>query len=147
MATIRITKVFRFEMAHALWNYEGKCKNIHGHSYVLDVTLSGIPKNEAGHPDDGMIMDFGKLKKLIKRAVIDHVDHAFLINTQDTCLDQLINSQTLPFDNIKKVPFQPTSENLIHYFAEMIRELLPEDVSLFSLKLQETDTSYVEWFA
>lgn len=147
MATIRITKVFRFEMAHALWNYEGKCKNIHGHSYVLDVTLSGIPKNEAGHPDDGMIMDFGKLKKLIKRAVIDHVDHAFLINAQDTCLDQLINSQTLPFDNIKKVPFQPTSENLIHYFAEMIRELLPEDVSLYSLKLQETDTSYVEWFA
>ncbi len=145
MSHIRITKIFRFEMAHALWNYEGKCKNIHGHSYVLYVTLSGTPVNEKGHPEDGMLMDFGKLKKLIQKQVVDEFDHTFVINENSPQADNLINSN-LPFENIKKLPFQPTSENLIMHFAEKIKSTLPENLNLHSLKLSETDTSYVEWF-
>ena len=146
MPQIRITKIFRFEMAHALWNYQGKCKNIHGHSYVLFVTLSGNPINEKGHPEDGMLMDFGKLKKLIKHSVIDEFDHAFVVNKNSPHACDIPNNALL-FENIKKVEFQPTSENLIHHFAQKIQSILPAGVGLFSLKLSETDTSYVEWFA
>jgi 6-pyruvoyltetrahydropterin/6-carboxytetrahydropterin synthase len=140
---IRITKIFRFEMAHALWKYEGKCKNIHGHSYVLYVTLEGQPLNEKAHPEDGMIMDFGKLKKLIKNQVIDEFDHAFVINENSP---QLEGANVLPFENVKSVSFQPTSENLICHFAKKIMHVLPSGIQLYSLKLSETDTSYVEWY-
>jgi len=146
MPQIRITKIFRFEMAHALWNYEGKCKNIHGHSYILHVTLSGKPVNDMGNPEDGMLMDFGKLKKLIKQSVTDEFDHAFVVNENSPHACNMPNT-TLPFENIKKVKFQPTSENLIAHFAQKIQLILPEGTKLYSLKLSETDTSYVEWFA
>jgi 6-pyruvoyltetrahydropterin/6-carboxytetrahydropterin synthase len=146
MPQIRITKIFRFEMAHALWNYEGKCKNIHGHSYILYVTLSGNPVNDIGHPEDGMLMDFGKLKKLIKHSVTDEFDHAFVVNENSPQACDMSNT-ALPFENIKKVKFQPTSENLIAHFAQKIQLILPQGTKLHSLKLSETDTSYVEWFA
>lgn len=146
MSSLKITKIFSFEMAHALWNYHGKCRNIHGHSYKLYVTLSGKPLNKSGDPEDGMLMDFGKLKKIIKQNLIDQFDHAFVINENSPQAKEL-NDMQIPFENIKKVHFQPTSENLIIHFAERIVQLLPEGVQLFSLKLSETDTSYVEWFA
>lgn len=146
MGTIRITKIFRFEMAHALWNYHGKCKNIHGHSYELYVTLSGKPVDEKGHPEDGMVMDFGKLQQLIKTTIIDEFDHAFVLNENSPQALELQNMK-IPFENIKKLPFQPTSENLIEYFAENIIKILPTGLNLCNLKLSETDSSYVEWSA
>lgn len=146
MSSIRITKIFSFEMAHALWNYTGKCRNIHGHSYKLYVTLSGKPLIKSGDPEDGMLMDFGKLKKMIKQHLIDHFDHAFVINEHSPQAIEL-HDMHIPFENVKKVPFQPTSENLIIHFAQQIAQILPEGIHLFSLKLSETDTSYVEWFA
>jgi 6-pyruvoyltetrahydropterin/6-carboxytetrahydropterin synthase len=146
MPTIRITKIFNFEMAHALWNYHGKCKNIHGHSYILYVTITGNPVIEKGNPEDGMIMDFGALKKLIKTYLIDEFDHTFVINENSPQASEL-HAMNIPFENIKMLAFQPTSENLIVYFAETIRQLLPDHLSLHSLKLSETDTSFVEWVA
>jgi 6-pyruvoyltetrahydropterin/6-carboxytetrahydropterin synthase len=146
MKTVRITKIFRFEMAHALWNYNGKCRNIHGHSYELFVTVQGIPKQTKGDPEDGMLMDFGHLKKLIQNNVIDLFDHAFVISEHSPQAKDFSNMQ-IPFENVMIVPFQPTSENLILHFAEIITSLLPHHVSLCYLKLRETDSSYVEWFA
>ncbi len=143
---IRITKIFSFEMAHALWNYQGKCKNIHGHSYKLHVTLSGKPLNKPGDPEDGMLMDFGKLKKLIKYNLIDQFDHAFVIN-ENSPLSEKIREMMIPFENVKRVPYQPTSENLVIDFAKIIRGILPEHVNLYSLKLSETETSSTEWYS
>lgn len=145
MSAVRITKIFSFEMAHALWNYDGKCKNIHGHSYSLHVTISGNPINEQGNPEDGMLMDFGRLKKLIKNNIIDEFDHALVINENSPQAEEL-QAMKIPFENIKIVPFQPTSENLIMHFADIISHTLPNNVQLCSLKLSETETSYVEWF-
>ena len=65
MPKIRITKRFHFEMAHTLFEYDGLCRNIHGHSYYLEVTVTGEPRNEPGHPKDGMVIDFGELKNLV----------------------------------------------------------------------------------
>jgi len=63
---IRVTKEFSFEMAHVLWNYDGPCKNVHGHSYRLFVTLSGFPVDNQENPKNGMVIDFGDLKVLLK---------------------------------------------------------------------------------
>ena len=63
---IRVTKEFSFEMAHALWNYDGPCRNVHGHSYRLFVTLYGKPLEEQDNPKNGMVIDFSDLKRIVK---------------------------------------------------------------------------------
>ena len=70
MEKIRITKEFKFEMAHALHGYDGLCKNIHGHSYKLWVTIRGEIRNEKGHQKDGMVMDFDVIKQIVKPEII-----------------------------------------------------------------------------
>ena len=64
MAKIRITKKFTFEAAHALYGYDGKCKNIHGHSYKLFVTIIGNPIKDSNNVKFGMIIDFSYEKSL-----------------------------------------------------------------------------------
>ena len=137
--------MFTFEMAHALWNYDGKCKNIHGHSYKLFVTLSGTPKNATNDPEDGMILDFGKFKKIINSSIIEKFDHALVVNANSPH-SKLYSAENLPFDKLLKLPFQPTTENLLQYFADAIQKVLPDEVKLYRLKLQESDTSYGEWY-
>ena len=60
--TVKVTKIFTFEMAHALLDYDGACRNVHGHSYKLYVTIFGEPIQSPGHPKDGMVMDFKDLE-------------------------------------------------------------------------------------
>ena len=76
MNSIRITKHFDFESAHALYGYDGKCKNIHGHSYHIYVTVIGTPIEDDKHPKNGMVMDFGDLKVIVKREIVSKFDHA-----------------------------------------------------------------------
>ena len=83
---IRITKAFKFEMAHALHGYDGLCKNIHGHSYRLWVTISGEIKNEKGHKKNGMVLDFDFIKKIIKQAIIEKYDHSLVLNANSHML-------------------------------------------------------------
>lgn len=144
MSTIRITKEFKFEMAHALMNYDGPCRNIHGHSYYLYVTLTGEPVQTTGSPDCGMVLDFGKLKKIVRETIVDELDHALLLN------DQTPEEEVRALKNFNKVvlvPFQPTCENLLIDFAARLKPLLPAHINLFSLKLCETVTSFAEWYA
>lgn len=145
MKTIRITKEFRFEAAHALKGYDGPCRHVHGHSYLLSVTLTGTPIVEKDHPKLGMVMDFGDLKRLIKKHVVDRLDHALLLH--DAVDTAEFSDDSGIFGNILLLPYQPTSENLLLDFAEKIRAILPPDVALFSMRLRETTTSYAEWFA
>ena len=145
MTTIRITKEFRFEAAHALCDYDGPCKSIHGHSYELSVTVKGIPIKDPGSPKKGMIMDFGDLKKIVKRNIIDRFDHALILFDQESV--STLQEFGEAFSNIVFVDYQPTSENLLQDIAQNIKRLLPDGVTLFSLKLRETANSYAEWFA
>ncbi len=73
MAKIRLTKKFHFEMAHALKGYDGLCAHFHGHSYYLTITIIGEPICQNEHPKNGMIMDFGDLKKMVHEEIIDHL--------------------------------------------------------------------------
>ena len=145
MSKIRITKEFRFEAAHALHGYDGPCKSIHGHSYELSVTVSGTPVGDKESPKAGMVMDFGDLKKIIKKNIIDNVDHALILNKNYPVED--IKKISEVFCNTVWVDYQPTSENLLADFSRKIIPLLPEGVKLYSLKLRETATSFAEWFA
>jgi 6-pyruvoyltetrahydropterin/6-carboxytetrahydropterin synthase len=145
MSTIRITKEFRFEAAHALQGYDGPCKSIHGHSYELSVTVTGIPVGDRNSPKAGMVMDFGDLKKLIKKNIIDNFDHALILNKNYPLED--VEKISEVFCNIVWVGYQPTSENLLADFVNRITPLLPSGVKLYSLRLRETANSFAEWFA
>jgi 6-pyruvoyltetrahydropterin/6-carboxytetrahydropterin synthase len=144
MYRIRVTKEFHFEAAHALHGYDGPCRHAHGHSYTLAVTVIGTPNDHPEASKFGMVIDFGDLKRLVKKEIIDIFDHALIV--QDNEESRQIPEQD-PFRNLIRVPYQPTSENMLIDFAGRIIPLLPENIELFSLKLRETDSSYAEWFA
>lgn len=145
MAIIRITKQFTFEMAHALIGYDGLCKNIHGHSYHFDVTVKGIPSDDHSSPKKGMLIDFGDLKFIVNREIIHCFDHALVLSQATN--PELVKVLQQSYENIRLVPYQPTSENLLADFAERLQKKLPPNVQLFSLRLRETDRSFAEWFA
>jgi len=145
MTKIRITKAYKFDMAHALPGHDGLCKNIHGHSYELLVTLIGEPITEEASPKLGMVIDFKDLKFIIKGLIVDELDHALIL--RDDSPKELLNEMHKNFDRIVLVGFQPTSENMIIDFAERIKKALPGNVKLHHLKLWETVTSYTEWYA
>ena len=145
MAKIRVTKKFHFEMAHTLHNYDGLCKHIHGHSYHLEVTLIGEAKNEPGAVKDGMVMDFGDLKKIVKSKVVDWFDHSYMVNAHAP-RERLEKLDKLT-QRLIVVDFQPTAENIVVYIAELIKPDLPANIELYSIRLSETATAYAEWFA
>jgi 6-pyruvoyltetrahydropterin/6-carboxytetrahydropterin synthase len=143
---IRITKHFDFETAHALPGYDGKCKNIHGHSYQLYVTVIGTPINDDSNPKNGMVMDFGDLKKIVKHEIVNAFDHAIVLNknSEHVKLAEKIADYS---HRMVLVNYQPTSELMLKDFVERITKKLPKHVQLHSLKLHETNNSYAEWFA
>lgn len=146
MSKIRITKQFSFETGHALYGYDGKCRNVHGHSYKLSVTVIGTPITDNSHVKYGMVIDFGDLKKIVKSEIVDVFDHATVFN-KDTPHVDLAKELESRGHNVILVNYQPTSENMVIDFAEKIKTLLPDHIQLFSLKLQETETSFAEWYA
>jgi len=146
MSTIRITKQFSFETGHALYGYDGKCKNVHGHSYKLSVTVSGKPISDNTNVKFGMVIDFGDLKKIVKEEIVDVFDHATVFN-KNTPHVELATELKNRGHHIILVDYQPTSEMMVIDFAKKIKDRLPQNIHLHSIKLQETDTSFAEWFA
>ena len=146
MGKIRITKQFNFETGHALYGYDGKCRNVHGHSYKLSVTVIGSPITETSHVKLGMVIDFGDLKKIVKEEIVDPFDHATVFN-KNTPHVELAKELMDRNHKVILADYQPTSENMVIDFAAKIKDRLPENIRLHSLRLQETETSYAEWFA
>lgn len=146
MGKIRITKQFNFETGHALYGYDGKCRNVHGHSYKLSVTVIGTPITDTQHVKLGMVIDFGDLKKIVKEEIVDKYDHATVFN-KNTPHIELADELIERGHSVILADYQPTSENMVIHFAEKIMQRLPKDIALHSLKLQETDTSFAEWYA
>jgi 6-pyruvoyltetrahydropterin/6-carboxytetrahydropterin synthase len=145
MSVVRISKEFNFDMAHALLGYDGLCRNIHGHSYTLVVTVTGVPVSDARSPKVGMLIDFKDLKTIIKEHIIDIYDHSLVLNGETP--QDVIGILQKHYDKIVLLDYQPTTENMISDMAKQIGGLLPANLRLFSLRLRETPTSYAEWFA
>lgn len=144
MSTIRITKRFSFEAGHALYGYDGKCKNLHGHSYKLSVTVVGSPITDKTNPKFGMVIDFTDLKRIVIEEIIDKFDHSTIFN-KNTPHIKLAKTLRDEGHNVLLVDYQPTTECMITDFAKKITESLPNNIKLSSLKLQETESSYAEW--
>jgi 6-pyruvoyltetrahydropterin/6-carboxytetrahydropterin synthase len=119
---------------------------VHGHSYQLFVTVIGQPISDSNHVKFGMVIDFTDLKKIIKEEIVNIFDHAtvFNKNTPHVELAKVLSDRG---HNVILVDYQPTSEMMVIDFAKKIKKRLPNTIELHSLKLQETKTSFAEWFA
>jgi 6-pyruvoyltetrahydropterin/6-carboxytetrahydropterin synthase len=146
MSNIRITKQFNFETGHALYGYDGKCRNVHGHSYKLSVTVIGQPITDTSHVKLGMVIDFTDLKKIVKEEIVDKFDHSTVFN-KNTPHIELAKELTNRGHSVILADYQPTSENMVIDFSAKIIARLPKNIKLHSLRLQETETSFAEWYA
>ena len=146
MNKIRITKQFDFETGHALYGYDGKCRNVHGHSYKLSVTVIGTPIEDNNNVKFGMVIDFKDLKNIVKDEIVDVFDHATVFN-KNTPHVELAHELATRGHSVILVDYQPTSEMMLVDFAAKINAKIPSSVKLHSLRLQETGSSYAEWFA
>jgi len=139
---VRVTKKFDFEMAHALDWHDGKCKNLHGHTYKLIISLKGNINQELNQTNNGMVIDFGAVKDLVKNLVVDRFDHCTMLYTKSPILEQI---SKLDYLKLEKVDFQPTAENLVVFIQAIIIDVLPSFVTLQKVVLFETETSSAEW--
>jgi 6-pyruvoyltetrahydropterin/6-carboxytetrahydropterin synthase len=143
---IRVTKEFKFETGHALFGYDGLCKNVHGHSYKLSVTLLGKPIEDSSNVKFGMVMDFSDLKTIVNKLIVKPFDHATVLNVNSPH-KELADSMEHGGHKIIRVNYQPTSEMMVIDFAEKIRAALPPQLKLHHIILRETETCYAEWYA
>lgn len=122
--TLTITKRFTFEAAHQLPWHDGKCARLHGHSYVLEVSVAGEVKPDDGKPDAGMVVDFAAVSGVMKPLIEAVLDHHSLN-------DQLEN---------------PTAENLVRWLVPILQPHMTQiGTVLTRLRLYETATSWVDW--
>ena len=138
---IRLCKTFHFEAAHALDGYHGKCKDIHGHSYELQIEIKGTPIDDPEHPECGMVMDFGTLKKIVKEKVIDQFDH-HLILRHDSRFKGIEHQN----ERVRFVDYQPTCECMLMDIVTVLKGELADSVVLTRASLRETPTSIAEWW-
>lgn len=138
---LKVAKEFSFDMAHLLDGHDGKCQNLHGHTYKLQVIVSG--ETEDNGAKKGMVIDFADLKRVVNELIISPMDHAFIYDqssereTKIAQLLQQLNSKTFA------LPMRSTAENL----AQFIFQRLQENVGfhLHSIRLWETPTSFAEY--
>lgn len=128
-------------MAHVLKDHDGPCKNIHGHTYELFITIRGEPIRLEGNPANGMVMDFKEFKDIVQREIISKFDHAFVVGPNSPFATNAVSDKTIVLSS------EPTSENLVLEFVAILQKMLPENVSLRNVRLRETTTSYAEWDA
>ena len=135
MSNIRITKQFSFETGHALYGYDGKCKNVHGHSYKLSVTVIGSPITDRSNVKFGMVIDFTDLKKIVKEEIVDQFDHATVFNGTMPHVE-LANELMSRGHHVILVDYQPTSENMVVDFSQRIISRLPDNQKVIVNRLK-----------
>jgi len=141
---LQVTKRMTFAMSHRLTgSYAGACQNIHGHNYTLDVTLRSMWLN-----DNGMIVDFAKIKAHIGSWINQHLDHHTLVRNTDHELKGFLKAQG---SEMTEVPFNPTAEGMVLWLSGVLQRVLDDQVAekgrivLQHIRLYETDTSWADW--
>lgn len=137
---IQVTKIFRFETAHALHGYNGACRHVHGHSYQLHVTVTA-EEPEGYFPAPGILIDFKDLKRTVNEKAVDRLDHALVVSTAYLRANPDISAE----ENLLVIDAEPSAENLLLFIRNSIRPYLPKSVTLSSLRLYETADSFAEW--
>lgn len=150
MAKINITKEFTWCMAHMLANHKGKCRNIHGHTYKMQVEISrdepGLVDNP-GETDHGMVLEFNDVKDIINRLIVDKLDHAFLYWKDSTDpMEHEIAEILKKYDRkMVVIDYRPTAEEMAVSFKDEIdKEVKPMGVYVSSLIVWESPTSFAK---
>jgi 6-pyruvoyltetrahydropterin/6-carboxytetrahydropterin synthase len=138
---LELAKIFHFEMAHAIHGYEGPCKHIHGHSYELHVSVGSATNTDGYIPSPGFVIDFKEIKKLVGDNIISKFDHKLLLSNAFLQLHPGVEK----LENLVRWESEPTAENLLQYFREVLAEKMPTHIKLLQLKLFETKDSYAVW--
>ena len=139
---ISVTKIFRFETAHAIYGYDGPCKYIHGHSYVLHVTVaSSVAGNEDFIKKPGFVVDFKLLKKIVQETIVQKLDHRLILSKEYLNANPTLKSQ----ENMEVWEMEPSAENILFFSKKTIDKALPEGIKLVRLRIYETADSFAEW--
>jgi 6-pyruvoyltetrahydropterin/6-carboxytetrahydropterin synthase len=147
MDLVRVSKQFSFDMAHALFGYDGPCRNIHGHTYHLTVTIKGPVIKDAADAKLGMVLDFTDLKKLVHQLIINPFDHALVLNGNAAEHVDLKGKIQQEFGSIILLDVQPTCENLLIHFKNLLQpHFNTPQLQLVYMLLRETPNSYAEWY-
>ena len=138
----KIAKEFSFDMAHMLDGHDGKCKNLHGHTYKLQVEVSG--KLVAEGAKRGMVMDYSDLKTIVKREILDPMDHAYIYDLNSEKESKIARLLIELDSKVYGIPSRSTAEEMTKYMFEKLTQVgLPVNL----IRLWETPTSYCEYTA
>ncbi len=141
-----ITRKLEFDAGHRIPDHRSQCRNLHGHRYVLEITLEGEVIAAPGQSDNGMVMDFSEIKSIARKHIVDQWDHAFLVFRGDTAivdfLASLDNHKTVIIDSI------PTAENLAQLAFDILAPHYADNfgasLRLSRIRLYETPNCWVD---
>jgi len=137
---ITVTRKVEFEAAHMLYKYDGACRNLHGHSYKLEVTIEGVPDEQYG-----FVMDFKELNQILKEVVPDHMfisNKTLPDNSTERQIVKILREANMA---IREYDFVPSAENMVANFAKEVQEKLPEGLTVIKACLWETTNSFATW--
>jgi 6-pyruvoyltetrahydropterin/6-carboxytetrahydropterin synthase len=140
MNEVKVCKIFTFDSAHQLIGHKGKCANVHGHTYKLEVLLKGKLQGPDNITDEGFVIDFSDVKRMVKDLVVDDLDHSFIAAGNEPVIRTLMETKS----KVSILGFRTTAENLCMYICHKLREA---GLPVFSIKLWETPTSWAEVLA
>lgn len=149
---LQVCKRFTFDAAHLLIGHEGQCKNLHGHTYQVDVVVTHIATTSADNetikqgPSAGMVVDFKRLKEVANEQLFSLMDHAY-IHAEDSTDEITKMAKALGLKTYNMV-LRPTAENMATYMADKLDEIFAEhelDIMIVAIRVWETPTSYAEY--
>lgn len=141
---ITVTKEFTFDCAHMLSNHDGLCSNLHGHTYRFEVTASSELIKEGS--SQGMVVDFGDLKSIVKELIVDKFDHSFIFWEGGSSAEKAIAKVVKDY-GMRIVMFKerPTAENMALFIIKTLNEYLKDSpIRIVKVRLYETPTSFAE---
>jgi 6-pyruvoyltetrahydropterin/6-carboxytetrahydropterin synthase len=143
---ISVTRRLEFDSGHRIPNHDGQCRHLHGHRYAIEVTLTGSVVNHLGKSDDGMVLDFGDIKRLTNQYVVEPWDHAFLVAKEDAGLVAYLNS--IPDHKTVVMEQVPTVENLASTAFKVLQPVFEKAfggrLQLSSIRLYETPNCWAD---
>lgn len=143
---MQITRRLEFDAGHRIPDHRSQCRHLHGHRYVLEVTLGGDVIDAAGQPNNGMVMDFSEVKAIAMREVVEQWDHAFLVHAGDTRVVEFLAS--MPGHKTVVLERVPTAENLARIAFEILdgayRDVYGNHLHLEQVRLYETPNCWAD---
>lgn len=146
---IDITRRLEFDAGHRIPNHGGQCRHMHGHRYVIEVTLRGAVVEHQGYGDDGMVLDFGDIKKITNELIVEQWDHAFLVAKEDVTILNFLNS--LPNHKTVVLDIIPTVENLAKIAFSILFPAFKSNygnrLNLYRVRIYETPNCWADAYA